>query len=84
MYLYLYKNFGGDFVLEDSANSTNFAKFLDKFGPNTQNNWKKETPPPPCYFMASWLLTGLITLLLSSNSAVYKVPVEFNSWVNCC
>jgi hypothetical protein len=34
--------------------------------------------PPFCYFIASWLLTGLITLLLSSNSAVYKVPVEFN------
>jgi len=46
MYLYLYKNFGGDFVLLDSANSINFAKFLEKFGPTTQNNWKKEPPPP--------------------------------------
>jgi hypothetical protein len=57
MYLYLYKNFGGDFVLEDSANSTNFAKFLDKFGPQYPKQLKERTHPHPhppfCYFIAS-------------------------------
>jgi hypothetical protein len=43
----IYKNFGGNFVLLDSVNSTNFAKFLEKFAPIPKTIQINTPPPPP-------------------------------------